>query len=96
MVSLKRCFIWESVRTSGSTEAAVLYMGSGWDIHPEGNLKKETVGNKAKSFQRHQGLSSAPGQWSWAVAQAFLSTQSTIPPPSRSVPIIKGKKRGYN
>lgn len=55
MVSLKDVSSGESVRTSGSTgEAAVLYMGSGWDIHPEGNLKKETIRNKAKSFQRHQ------------------------------------------
>lgn len=29
-------------------------MDSGWDIHPEGNLERETIGNKAKSFQRHQ------------------------------------------
>ena len=55
MVNLKDVSSGESVHTSGSTgETAVLYMGSGWDIHPEGNLKKETIGNKAKSFQRHQ------------------------------------------
>lgn len=55
MVNLKDVSSGESGRTSGSTgETAVLYMGSGWDIHPEGNLKKETIGNKAKSFQRHQ------------------------------------------
>lgn len=55
MVNLKDVSSGESVYTSGSTgETAVLYMGSGWDIHPEGNLKKETIGNKAKSFQRHQ------------------------------------------
>ena len=55
MVNLKDVSSGESGRTSGSTgETAVLYMGSGWDIHPEGNLRKETIGNKAKSFQRHQ------------------------------------------
>ena len=40
MVNLKDASSGESVRTSGSTgEAAVFSMGSGWDIHPEGNLK---------------------------------------------------------
>jgi hypothetical protein len=29
-------------------------MGSGWDIHPEGNLERQTIGNKAKSLKRHQ------------------------------------------
>lgn len=77
-------------------EAAVLYMGSGWDFI-WADLKKETIGNKAKSFQRHQRAVLCAWAVGWAVAQAFLSTQSTIPPPSRSVPIIKGKgKRGYN
>lgn len=38
----------------GTWEAGVLSMGSGWDIHPEGNLERETIGNKAKSLKRHQ------------------------------------------
>lgn len=100
MVSLKDVSSGENVRTSGSTgEAAVLSMGSGWDIHPEGNLKKETIGNKAKSFQRYQRAVLCAWEVELAVAQAFLSTQTTVLPPSRSFPLIKGKgkwKWGWN
>lgn len=45
-------------------------MGSSWDIYPEGNLDRETIGNKAKSFKRHQRALLWAGWWSWAAAKA--------------------------
>lgn len=76
-------------------EATVLYTGSSWDIYPEGNLDRETIGNKAKSFKRHQRALLWAGWWSWAAAKAVPSTSSAILPLSRSFSAVKqGKGNG--